>query len=182
MIYYVRVAVVASMPITESSTAWSKISGENLALSLGLALLTTILRPIQTPIILHLVGYQIYGDYSEELNILAGRAVISFLIAWVVIPSILDIVFRLITKHSYYVLVDPFLNLINIGMLLLIIYLNACVYLQKLISNPDIKFISLALISVATLFFYVFCWLPNIKTILLTTPRGCISDIWLRNE
>jgi len=152
----VGVAVVASMPIAGSSTAWSKTSGGNLALSLGLVLVTTILSPILTPIILHSVGYQIYGDYSEELHTLAGGAVISFLIAWVVIPSILGVLIRLITKHSYYVVIDPFLNLINIGMLLLIIYSNASVYLPKLISNPDIKFISLALISVATLCFSMF--------------------------
>ena len=152
----VGVAVVASMPIAGSSTAWSKTSGGNLALSLGLVLLTTVLSPIFTPITLHSVGYQIYGAYSDELHNLAGSTVILFLITWVIIPSVLGVLIRLITKQSIYLIIDPYLNLINIGMLLLIIYSNASVYLPELISNPDIKLILLALISIATLCFSMF--------------------------
>ena len=152
----VGVAVVASMPITGSSTAWSKTAGGNLALSLGLVLLTTILSPIFTPITLHSVDYQIYGAYSDELHNLTGGAVIFFLITWVIIPSILGALIRLITQHSIYLILDAYLNLINIGMLLLIIYSNASVYLPELISNPDLTFIALALVSVTTLCFSMF--------------------------
>ena len=152
----VGVAVVASMPITGSSTAWSKTAGGNLALSLGLVLLTTILSPIFTPITLHSVDYQIYGAYSDELHNLAGGAVIFFLITWVIIPSILEALIRLITQHSIYLILDAYINLINIGMLLLIIYSNASVYLAELISNPDLTFIALALVSVTTLCFSKF--------------------------
>lgn len=152
----VGIAVVASMPIAGSSTAWSKTAGGNLPLSLALVLLTTILSPILTPITLHSVGYQIYGAYSDELHNLAGGAVILFLITWVIIPSILGVLIRLITKHSFYLIIDPYLNLINIRMLLLIIYSNASVYLPELISNPDLKFIALALMSAATLCFSMF--------------------------
>jgi predicted Na+-dependent transporter len=55
------------------------------------------------------------------LHNLAGGAVIFFLITWVIIPSILGALIRLITQHSIYLILDAYINLINIGMLLLII-------------------------------------------------------------
>ena len=152
----VGVAVVASMPIAGSSTAWSKTSGGNLALSLGLVLLTTVISPLVTPVTLHAVGYQIYGGYSEELHNLAGGTVISFLIAWVIIPSIFGVIIRIFINQTLYLLIDPYLNLINIGMLILIIYSNASVYLPELISKPDIQFILLALLSTSTLCIFMF--------------------------
>jgi BASS family bile acid:Na+ symporter len=147
----VGVAIVASMPIAGSSTAWSKTSDGNLALSLGLVLLTTVISPLVTPVTLHTVGYQIYGAYSEELHNLAGGTVISFLIAWVIIPSIFGVIIRIFINQILYLLIDPYLNLINIGMLILIIYSNASVYLPELITNPDIQFILCALLATSIL-------------------------------
>mgnify|MGYP003704546431 CR=1 FL=1 len=152
----VGVAIVASMPIAGSSTAWAKTSGGNLVLSLGLVLLTTILSPILTPITLHSIGYQIHGAYSDELHNLAGGAVIPFLITWVVLPSILGIFIRVIISQTIYLVMDPYLNLMNIGMLLLIIYSNVSVFLPDLIAHPDLKFISIALIAATSLCFSMF--------------------------
>ena len=46
----VGLALVASMPIAGSSTAWSQNANGNLALSLGLVLCSTFLSPLTTPI------------------------------------------------------------------------------------------------------------------------------------
>lgn len=50
-------ALVASMPIAGASTAWAQNANDNLALSLGLILLTTMCSPALTPIALHAVGF-----------------------------------------------------------------------------------------------------------------------------
>src|SRR5262245_61741420 len=51
----VGLALVASMPIAGSSTAWSQNNNGSMALSLGLVLLSTLLSPMTTPVALHSV-------------------------------------------------------------------------------------------------------------------------------
>src|SRR5262249_29208169 len=53
----VGLALVASMPIAGSSTAWSQNSDGDMALSLGLVLGSTFLSPLVTPMALHAVGF-----------------------------------------------------------------------------------------------------------------------------
>jgi hypothetical protein len=68
----VGLALVASMPIAGSSTAWSQNASGDLALSLGLVVLSTLLSPLTTPVALHSVGPLTSGDYSEDLHELAS--------------------------------------------------------------------------------------------------------------
>ena len=53
----VGLALVASMPIAGSSTAWSQNANGDMALSLGLVLGSTLLSPLTTPMALHAVGF-----------------------------------------------------------------------------------------------------------------------------
>jgi predicted Na+-dependent transporter len=55
----VGLALVASMPVAGSSTAWSQNTDGDMALSLGLVLLTTLLSPLTTPAALHAVGRRV---------------------------------------------------------------------------------------------------------------------------
>ena len=90
----VGLALVASMPIAGASTAWSQNANGNLALSLGLVLATTLLSPLLTPMVLHAVGFVTTGDYSDDLHELAAEGAVSFLGAWVILPSLLGILAR----------------------------------------------------------------------------------------
>ena len=71
-------ALVAAMPIAGASTAWAQNANGNLALSLGLILLTTLCSPALTPIVLHAVGFMTTGDYSEDLHELAENGAGAF--------------------------------------------------------------------------------------------------------
>ncbi len=84
-------ALIAAMPIAGASTAWAQNANANLALSLGLILLTTLLSPVFTPIVLHSVGFQTTGDYSSDLHELASNGAGGFLGAWVILPSLLGL-------------------------------------------------------------------------------------------
>ena len=66
----VGLALVASMPIAGSSTAWSQNANGNLALSLGLVLLSTLSSPVTTPLALHAVGWMATGPCAKELHAL----------------------------------------------------------------------------------------------------------------
>ncbi len=87
----VGLALIGSMPIPGSSTAWSQNSNGNLTLSLGLVVFSTILSPLTTPLALHSFGFMTTGDYSEDLHEIAQMGVGAFLSFSVVLPSLLGI-------------------------------------------------------------------------------------------
>src|SRR5262249_31113571 len=87
----VGLALIASMPIAGSSTAWAQNANGNLALSLGLVLLSTVLSPVTTPAALHAVGLMAQGDYARTLHDMAGYGTGVFLILCVLVPSGLGI-------------------------------------------------------------------------------------------
>ena len=141
----VGLALVASMPIAGSSTAWSQNANGNLALSLGLVLCSTFLSPLTTPIALHSVGLMTTGDYSEDLHELAGSGTGWFLLISVIVPSILGIVCHRLLGKQRIVTSKPYLKLANFAVLLLLNYANASVSLPQAIAVPDPDFLAVIL-------------------------------------
>lgn len=137
----VGLALVASMPIAGSSTAWSQNANGNLALSLGLVLISTLLSPLTTPIALHSVGLMTTGDYSEDLHELAGSGTGWFLAVAVIAPSVLGIASRFVLGNQQVASVKPRLKMANALVLLLLNYANAAVSLPEAVSNPDADFV-----------------------------------------
>jgi len=147
----VGLALVASMPIAGASTAWAQNANGNLALSLGLVLLTTFLSPLLTPLVLHTVGFVTSGDYSEDLHKLASGGVVSFLGVWVILPSLLGILARRLIGELVFAEMKPVLKLINYIVLILLNYSNASLTLPQALSQPDVDFLALILLIVTTL-------------------------------
>ncbi len=149
-------ALVASMPIAGASTAWAQNANGNLALSLGLILLTTLCSPILTPIVLHTVGFVTTGDYSEDLHELAASGAGSFLGVWVILPSLLGIFTHRIVGEKFAALISPYVKLANFVILALLNYSNAALTLPGVISQPDLDFVAIMLIIVSVLCFVMF--------------------------
>lgn len=151
----VGLALVASMPIAGSSTAWSQNLNGNLTLSLGLVMGSTFLSPVTTPIALHSVGLMTTGDYSTDLHALAGTTTGWFLLVSVIVPTILGITTRAFLSAAALTTAMPRLKLMNCVILLILNYANAAVSLPQAFSNPDLDFlgailgITLLLCSVA---------------------------------
>jgi BASS family bile acid:Na+ symporter len=152
----VGLALVASMPIAGASTAWSQNANGNLALSLGLVLLTTFLSPLLTPLVLHAVGFVTTGDYSEDLHELASGGVVSFLGVWVILPSLLGILARRLIGEHWFSELKPVLKLVNYIVLILLNYSNASLTLPQALSQPDVDFLALILLIVTALCFAAF--------------------------
>jgi BASS family bile acid:Na+ symporter len=152
----VGLALVASMPIAGASTAWSQNANGNLALSLGLVLLTTFLSPLLTPLVLHAVGFVTTGDYSEDLHELASGGVVSFLGVWVILPSLLGILSRKLMGESCYNELKLQLKFFNYIILILLNYCNASLTLPQVLSQPDYDYLMLILVVVTTLCFAAF--------------------------
>jgi len=147
----VGLALVASMPIAGASTAWAQNANGNLALSLGLVLLTTFLSPLLTPLVLHAVGFVTSGDYSSDLHELASGSVVSFLGVWVLLPSVLGILTRRVLGESGYGARRDLLKLVNYSVLIMLNYSNAALTLPGALSRHDWDFLALILLIVTGL-------------------------------
>lgn len=137
----VGLALVASMPIAGSSTAWAQNTDGSMALSLGLVLGSTFLSPLTTPLALHTVGFMATGDYAEDLHELASAGSKAFLVVGVLIPSVLGIAARGLIGGTRIDRVRPYLKFVNTIILLVLNYSNASVSLPQAVHHPDVDFL-----------------------------------------
>ncbi|MBV8318540.1 MAG: bile acid:sodium symporter [Planctomycetaceae bacterium] len=147
----VGLALIASMPIAGSSTAWSQNADGDLALSLGLVLGSTLLSPLTTPLALYAVGFMARGDYAEDLHELAAGGAGAFLALGVILPSFLGIALRSAVGERRIAAAKPALRPINTGVLLFLNYSNASAALPQAIARPDPDFLAATLAIVVGL-------------------------------
>ena len=151
----VGLALVASMPIAGGSTALVQNANGNLVLSLGLVLIliliSTILRPLLTPLVLHAVGFMATSDYAEDLHELSSDGAASFLGIWVILPSLLGILANWVIGVNRISMAMPYLKLINYVVLTLLICSNASLTLPNAVFHPDIDFLIIILVIVTLL-------------------------------
>jgi BASS family bile acid:Na+ symporter len=157
----VGLALVASMPIAGSSTAWSQNANGDLGLSLGLVLFSTLLSPLTTPAALYSVGLMAKGVYAERLHELAAYGTGPFLALFVLLPSLLGILVRPVIGKERVAAAAPTLKLVNSINLLLLNYSNASVSLPETIANPDPDFlmVTLGIVVVLCLLAFATGWL-----------------------
>jgi BASS family bile acid:Na+ symporter len=141
----VGLALVASMPVAGSSTAWSQNAQGNMALSLGLVLASTVLSPLTTPVALHAAGLMASGGYAAALHELAASGTGGFLAVGVVAPSLLGILMRRAAGEARVAAVRPHVKLANAGLLLALNYSNAAVSLPQAVADPDWDFLAVLL-------------------------------------
>jgi bile acid:Na+ symporter, BASS family len=139
-------ALVASMPIAGSSTAWSQNADGDVAVSLGLVLLSTALSPLTTPVLLHAATLFTTGDYAEDLGHLAGHKTSLFLLLFVLVPSLIGILARQVLGDGRTRNIQPALKVANTLVLLMLCYANAAVTLPQTVAQPDPDFLVLVLI------------------------------------
>ena len=139
-------ALIASMPIAGSSSAWAQNSNGNLSLSLGLVLGSTLLSPLTTPWVLKLLASLAEGDYALKLSQVADTGTNSFLLLSVVIPSLAGIIAAQFIGEEKISRLKPFLRLSNAANMLLLIYSNASAVLPEAFFKPDPKFLFASLI------------------------------------
>ncbi len=120
-------ALVSALPIAGASVAWSEDAEGNMALSLGLVLLSTLLSPITTPLLLSGVSRIIFSGTGEHFFEIALRGIGLFLILGVVIPSFAGIAVNWAGRWRLYDSIKPYLKLTNFINLLLLNYSNDAV-------------------------------------------------------
>lgn len=139
----VGLALVAAMPIAGSSTAWTQKSDGDLALSLGLVLLSTFLSPWTTPLVLETVSFLTKGDYSEDLHELAVEGTGAFLMLGVLLPTAVGVGLRHALGEARIASAKPFMKVANGIVLLALIYSNASLSLPDAVARPDGSYLTL---------------------------------------
>ena len=137
----VGLALIASMPVAGSSTAWSQNTDGDMALSVGLVLGSTLLSPVTTPAVLHAVGWVADGDFAVRLHELAAGGTGRFLLACVLLPSLAGIAVRRLIGSPRHGQWKPALKLANSAILLTLCYANAAAALPGTVANPDWDFL-----------------------------------------
>lgn len=141
----VGLALVVSMPIAGSSTAWSQNASGNMALSLGLVLFSTLLSPLTTPIALHAVELLTVGEYADGLHQLASGGTNAFLALAVIGPSFTGVALRFLLRGMAISRGKTYLKLVNSLVLFLLIYSNASLSLPQAVRMPDYDFLAVML-------------------------------------
>ena len=139
----VGLAIIASMPIAGSATAWVQNGNGNAALILGLVVFSTVLSPIFSPLVFHAIGYLTRGDYSEDLHELANQGASSFLIVSVAMPALIGMTIRLFLSDSTWAKIAPNLKTVALVDLLILNYSNASMSLPIAFKNWDPDFFAM---------------------------------------
>jgi BASS family bile acid:Na+ symporter len=147
----VGLALVASMPIAGSSTAWSQNANGDSALSLGLVVFSTLLCPLTTPVALRSVGLFTTGDYAERLHELASSGTGCFLALSVILPSLFGMAGHILVGEVRVTSAKPFLKSLNSVNLVLLNYSNASLSLPQTVADPDWDFLVVILVVVVCL-------------------------------
>jgi BASS family bile acid:Na+ symporter len=141
----VGLALVATMPIAGSSTAWTQNTDGNLPLSLALVLCSTLLSPLATPLALHFFASMTTGEYRVALHHLASYGTGPFLGLWVVLPALIGLGVRHLLGDARAAAWKPKVKMINALVLLILNYSNAAVSLPQTIAHPDPDFLLVTL-------------------------------------
>lgn len=137
----VGLALIVSMPIAGSSTAWTQNADGNISLSLGLVFLSTVLSPITVPIVMYIFSYFTKNDYSEDLQKLASQGTSGFLILTIVLPSLAGILMHFACGEAVVRPIRVALKLANYVILLLLNYSNASTALPQALGKPDVDYL-----------------------------------------
>jgi BASS family bile acid:Na+ symporter len=147
----IGLALVASMPIAGSSTGWAQNSGGDMTLSLGLVVASTLLSPLTTPVALRIVGWISPSGYADELHVLAGAKTGSFVIVWVLFPSLLGIALQYLIGEARMPRFERWLKPLSTITLLVLFYVNASACLPQALGTPDWDFLALTSVFVVGL-------------------------------
>lgn len=140
----VGLALVAAMPVANSSVAWTQNSRGNVALGLGLIVLTILLSPIATPQVLKLMGLALSAQDTAHSEELVQRFSGTFFIVWVILPSLFGMMFNRIAGMEFIMRKRNSIRFVSALALLALNYTNASLALPGLIERPAWQAILLA--------------------------------------
>ncbi|MEX2315719.1 MAG: bile acid:sodium symporter [Pirellulales bacterium] len=145
----VGLALVASMPVANSSVGWVQSAGGNLALGLALVVLSISLSPWVTPQLLAWLGMSLSPDARVQCERLVNHYSGWFFVIWVILPTALGFVCRgLITPRRAESAAGWF-TLASAAALLLLNFISSSLALPTASRSQAALLVTAALLAIA---------------------------------
>lgn len=124
-------AIVSIMPVATSSTAWAQQTNSNMALSLGLLLLSTVMMPAVIPFMSWLMR-QLPASLNPTVSIEStGTFNISFIAIWILLPVVIGRVFQWVLNNKRNRKFSTWIKWVNAINLLLLNYMHGSCFLPQ---------------------------------------------------
>jgi bile acid:Na+ symporter, BASS family len=128
----VGLALVASMPVANSSVGWTQNADGNVGLSLALVVLSILASPWVTPGLLRLLGMSLSDDEQAYCEALVAEFSGLFFIVWVILPTAAGLACRYIVTPRRVEAVADWFVLASGASLLLLNYINSALALPQI--------------------------------------------------
>ncbi len=157
----VGLAIVAAMPAANSSVGWSQNAHGNVALSLGLIVITIVLCPIATPQMLNLMGLSLSSAETEQCKRMVTEFSGGFFIVWVILPALAGALVNKLAGPERVERFSGLLRIVSAGTLLLLNYANASLALPRVLDDESatLLLLSSALAIMLSLLGFVSAWM-----------------------
>jgi bile acid:Na+ symporter, BASS family len=138
----VGLALVASMPVANSSVGWTQLVRGNLALSLALVLLTIFLCPWITPGLLSLLRTFLASTDRASVETLIANFSGRFFIAWVILPTASGLICRWLIGPRRVADACSWITVASVAALLLLNYANAALALPEVFQQSQLSVVA----------------------------------------
>jgi BASS family bile acid:Na+ symporter len=156
----VGLALVATMPVANSSVGWTQNAGGNLGLNLALVVVSILLSPWVAPTLLSLLGMSLSDEERAYCEALVSQFSGAFFIIWVILPTAAGLVGRYLLTPPRVAAMGGWFVLASAAALVLLNYINAALALPKIHESPTPLVAATALLAVAlSMVGLVFAWL-----------------------
>lgn len=135
----IGLALVAAMPVANSSVAWTQNAHGNVALGLGLIVLTIVLSPIATPQMLNLMGLALSEAETKHCEMLVTKFSGAFFIIWVILPSAAGLVCNRLAGPGRIERARGSIRFVSAIALLTLNYTNASLAMPKVIKSESVQ-------------------------------------------
>jgi BASS family bile acid:Na+ symporter len=133
----VGLALVATMPVANSSVAWTQNANGNLGLSLALVVLSILVCPWVTPKLLGLLGMSLSAAERAYCTALVGNFSGWSFIVWVILPTAAGFIGRYLLSAKRVTAMAGLFVLTSAAALLLLNYINSAFALPKVRQAPQ---------------------------------------------
>lgn len=150
----IGLALVAAMPVANSSVAWTQNAHGNVALGLGLIVLTIVISPLATPQMLNLMGLSLSSEETRHCEILVSRFSGAFFIVWVILPSAAGLIFNRVVGPRRIERARGSIRVVSALTLLTLNYTNASLAMPKVLESESVQtilFFAVMAVSISVL-------------------------------
>ena len=145
----VGLALVATMPVANSSVGWTQNASGNLGLSLALVVLSITLCPWVTPNLLSLLGMSLSDQEQAYCEALVAQFSGNFFIIWVILPTAAGLVGGYLLTPRRVAAVGSWFVLASAAALLMLNYINSALALPRIHESPTALLAATAVLAIA---------------------------------